>query len=219
MYNKPKSFIVNSLITALIITFSLKEKMLLLTGMPDKLYFVAMFILVSVFLIGIINKFPYLRIAVQFIWSACVAILIATIIGLFIAPFRVQSIPWYIIIIVLTILFQYIQASAYHRYEYWQLSKERDRLNKKHNWRKVDINDIHDMKQEDEEQEDSNESCEPITETPESTDWFAGCTNLESLNKRRRDLLKLYHPDSNNGDDDVSKKINEMYDIERKKYE
>lgn len=235
MYEKPKSFVVNSLLTAVLVTFSLKEKMIELTGMPDKLYIGAMFLLVLVFLVGIVNRFPYLRMAVQFIWSAVIAIFVATIIGILIAPFRAQSIAWYIIIIILTIVLQYAQASAYHRYEEKELRDERERLFKKHNWRKAEPetqnrtygadDSIGGMKDFEEwthgtsysYQENEQEET-PMTSTSENADWFAGCTDLDSLNKRHRDLLKLYHPDSNNGNDDVSKKINEMYDIEKKKY-
>lgn len=52
----------------------------------------------------------------------------------------------------------------------------------------------------------------------EST-YFTGVDSLESLKKRYRDLLKIYHPDNQNGDTTVSKQIQQEYDELLKKYE
>jgi len=42
--------------------------------------------------------------------------------------------------------------------------------------------------------------------------FFAGCQDVASAQKRRRDLSKLYHPDAQSGDDSVIKVINNQYD-------
>ncbi len=50
------------------------------------------------------------------------------------------------------------------------------------------------------------------------TSYFAGVNDIKSLKKRYHDLLKIYHPDNQNGDTTVSKQIQEEYDILFKKY-
>lgn len=50
------------------------------------------------------------------------------------------------------------------------------------------------------------------------TVYFAGVNNLKSLKKRYHDLLKIYHPDNQNGDSTVSKQIQEEYEFLLKKY-
>lgn len=42
--------------------------------------------------------------------------------------------------------------------------------------------------------------------------FFQGCDSLESLNKRYKDLVKVYHPDSGNGNDKVFIEITEEYE-------
>lgn len=42
--------------------------------------------------------------------------------------------------------------------------------------------------------------------------FFKGCNTLESLNKRYKDLVKIYHPDSGNGNDKVFIEITEEYE-------
>lgn len=43
--------------------------------------------------------------------------------------------------------------------------------------------------------------------------YFTGVDSIESLKKRYHDLLKIYHPDNQNGDERISKKIQEEYDF------
>lgn len=50
------------------------------------------------------------------------------------------------------------------------------------------------------------------------TSYFAGVNDKKSLKKRYHDLLKIYHPDNQNGDSSVSKQIQEEYDSLSKKY-
>lgn len=44
------------------------------------------------------------------------------------------------------------------------------------------------------------------------TSYFAGVNDRKSLKKRYRDLLKIYHPDNENGDSNVSRQIQEEYE-------
>lgn len=43
--------------------------------------------------------------------------------------------------------------------------------------------------------------------------FFNGCDDLDSLNKRYRDLCKVYHPDMGNGSTDVFQKLNAEYEM------
>lgn len=60
------------------------------------------------------------------------------------------------------------------------------------------------------EQEDKSEKS--------NSDYFVGVYDLESLKKRYRDLLKIYHPDNQNGDESMSKQIQAEYEELLKKY-
>ena len=51
------------------------------------------------------------------------------------------------------------------------------------------------------------------------TSYFAGVNDMRSLKKRYRDLLKIYHPDNQNGDSSVSKQIQEEYESLSRKYQ
>lgn len=44
------------------------------------------------------------------------------------------------------------------------------------------------------------------------TSYFAGVNDVKSLKKRYHDLLKIYHPDNENGDSAVSRQIKEEYE-------
>jgi len=52
---------------------------------------------------------------------------------------------------------------------------------------------------------------------PVVSGYFAGVTDIASLKKRYRELLKIYHPDNQNGDTTVSRQIREEYDALSKK--
>lgn len=47
---------------------------------------------------------------------------------------------------------------------------------------------------------------------------FNGCTDAESVKKRYHQLMKLYHPDSQNGDVTMSQKVQTTYDAMMKRY-
>lgn len=49
-----------------------------------------------------------------------------------------------------------------------------------------------------------------------SASYFAGCSTMESLDKRYKDLCKVFHPDMSNGNEDTFKMIASEYE-ERKK--
>ena len=42
--------------------------------------------------------------------------------------------------------------------------------------------------------------------------FFRGVNDTESVKKRYRSLLKIYHPDNTNGDNDLVLAINEEYE-------
>ena len=49
-------------------------------------------------------------------------------------------------------------------------------------------------------------------------DFFLGCEDLDSLKKRYRDLMKIYHSDGNNGSEEIASKINVLYEEAKKKF-
>lgn len=51
-----------------------------------------------------------------------------------------------------------------------------------------------------------------------SSGLFNGCTDYESLHKRYKDLMKVYHSDIQNGDNEMATKINAEYEKLKKKY-
>ncbi len=51
-----------------------------------------------------------------------------------------------------------------------------------------------------------------------ANDLFSGCNDRESVVKRYHQLMKIYHPDNQNGDTTMSQKLQEAYDRELKKY-
>lgn len=63
--------------------------------------------------------------------------------------------------------------------------------------------------------DDYNENMNIPTPPPRQdipVSFFQGCDTLESLNKRYKDLVKVYHPDSGNGNDKVFIEITEEYE-------
>lgn len=46
----------------------------------------------------------------------------------------------------------------------------------------------------------------------ESINWFKGIKDFETLKKRYRDLLKIYHPDNNAGDTVITQQIQKEYE-------
>lgn len=49
--------------------------------------------------------------------------------------------------------------------------------------------------------------------------YFDGCDSSDSLNKRYKDLCKVYHPDMGNGSEEVFKAIQDQYNTLKKKWE
>ncbi len=49
-------------------------------------------------------------------------------------------------------------------------------------------------------------------------DFFAGCTSRESVDKKYRSLVKLYHPDNMDGDTAALQEINVQYEKAKKKF-
>ena len=43
--------------------------------------------------------------------------------------------------------------------------------------------------------------------------WFKDVTTIEELRKRYRELLKMYHPDNENGSVEITQEINAEYDL------
>lgn len=49
-----------------------------------------------------------------------------------------------------------------------------------------------------------------------STDLFAGCTDEDSVKKRYRELLKIYHPDNQNGNTAMVEEVTKQYECVKK---
>lgn len=56
------------------------------------------------------------------------------------------------------------------------------------------------------------------SETINTSIYFGGCNNLDSLNKRYHILAKAYHPDNNFGDKYSFQKMSDEYNLLKKKY-
>lgn len=54
--------------------------------------------------------------------------------------------------------------------------------------------------------------------TSSSFDFFAGCTNKESVDKKYKSLVKLYHPDNMDGDTAALQEINVQYDKAKRRF-
>ena len=52
-----------------------------------------------------------------------------------------------------------------------------------------------------------------------SFDFFAGCTNRESVDKKYKSLVKLYHPDNMDGDTAALQEINAQYAEAKKRFQ
>ncbi len=75
----------------------------------------------------------------------------------------------------------------------------------------------------DEEDEDFEDDYDDPKRAPEPTphaafDFFAGCSSLESVDKKYKSLVKLYHPDNMDGDTAALQEINAQYAEVKKKY-
>ncbi|WP_272796137.1 J domain-containing protein [Butyrivibrio sp. DSM 10294] len=67
-----------------------------------------------------------------------------------------------------------------------------------------------------EEEYDDDESDEDYDDENPGFDFFAGCSSKESLDKKYRSLVKLYHPDNMDGDTRALQEINVQYDKAKK---
>ena len=52
-----------------------------------------------------------------------------------------------------------------------------------------------------------------------TTDFFRDCNSKSSIDKRYRDLTKVYHPDQGNGSEEIFKEIQNQYEKKKKKYQ
>lgn len=57
-----------------------------------------------------------------------------------------------------------------------------------------------------------------VKDSFEVSGLFNGCTNYESLHKRYKALMKVYHSDIQNGDTEMATRINTEYERLKKKY-
>lgn len=62
----------------------------------------------------------------------------------------------------------------------------------------------------------SDKQAPPPAVASSSFDFFAGCTSRESLDRKYKSLVKLYHPDNMDGDTSAIQEINVQYDIAKK---
>ncbi len=77
-----------------------------------------------------------------------------------------------------------------------------------------DEEDFEDYEDDDEDFEDDYDDPAPRT----SFDFFAGCTDMDSVEKKYRSLAKLYHPDNMDGDTASFQEINAQYAAAKKGY-
>lgn len=80
---------------------------------------------------------------------------------------------------------------------------------------------LNDCKQEEEKYKKAFAKYGPKTEEKDSFEvsgLFNGCTNYDSLHKRYKALMKVYHSDIENGDNEMATKINTEYERLKKKY-
>ncbi len=77
---------------------------------------------------------------------------------------------------------------------------------------------------EDDYDDPGNDRQSYRTEAPKPTnnigtfDFFAGCNSRESVDKKYRSLVKLYHPDNMDGDTAALQEINVQYDKAKKRW-
>ena len=67
------------------------------------------------------------------------------------------------------------------------------------------------------EQKTSKKQSSNATSNIRSFDFFAGCKSVESLDKKYKTLVKLYHPDNSDGDTSALQEINVQYTEAKKK--
>ena len=67
------------------------------------------------------------------------------------------------------------------------------------------------------EQKSSKKQSSGASSNIRSFDFFAGCKSVESLDKKYKTLVKLYHPDNSDGDTSALQEINVQYTEAKKK--
>ena len=67
------------------------------------------------------------------------------------------------------------------------------------------------------EQKSSKKQNSGASSNIRSFDFFAGCKSVESLDKKYKTLVKLYHPDNSDGDTSALQEINVQYTEAKKK--
>lgn len=70
--------------------------------------------------------------------------------------------------------------------------------------------------EEDEEDNRQNTQSPPPVNSSSAFDFFAGCNSRESLDRKYKSLVKLYHPDNMDGDTRAIQEINVQYDNAKK---
>lgn len=90
--------------------------------------------------------------------------------------------------------------------------EQREHRQKKenNNYKKEPHNDSHQSKYG--ENQNSNSNKQQNTEDTALIALFVGCNDMESLRKRYRELMKIYHPDNFNGDNEMCQKIQSIYE-------
>ena len=69
------------------------------------------------------------------------------------------------------------------------------------------------------DRENDNRSSKPTNESSSGVfDFFAGCTTKESVDKKYKSLVKLYHPDNMDGDTAALQEINAQYDKAKRRF-
>ena len=80
----------------------------------------------------------------------------------------------------------------------------------------INILDERERKEQEKRYRQSQQYNQSMKESVSS--YFNGCNSLNSLKERYRDLCKIYHPDSGNGSQQEFVKIQEEFEILKKKY-
>ena len=86
-----------------------------------------------------------------------------------------------------------------------------------HNYKKEEHNNSNKSDYEEKQNDDSNRE-QQSTEDTDVELFFAGCNDIESIGKRHRQLMKIYHPDNSNGDNEMCKKVQSAYERLCRKY-
>ena len=76
-----------------------------------------------------------------------------------------------------------------------------------------------DFEADDEDDDDEDFESDYDDPSPRTTfDFFAGCTDMDSVEKKYRSLAKLYHPDNMDGDTASFQEINAQYAAAKKRF-